>query len=115
MILASTHRVFPAEITARTGDASDWRYTIRSIHPQVVWEQPNLKPSVRVGRSVDLDSARVGDLVWVYDRPGDLRVYLFEGVPFDPCEENPGGVQAPKGNPWSPASLYARFKAWRQS
>lgn len=93
MILASTHRVFLAEVVDRTGTAADWRYTVRSITPGVVWTQENLRPRVRVGRStnpakpLDLDFALKGDLVWVYDRPNDLRIYLFEGIPFDPCEE----------------------------
>lgn len=91
-----THPVFDAEVVAVTGTAADWRYTLRSITPGVAWQQGNLKPRVRVGSNVELTPAAIGDLVRVYDRPGDLRIYPYEGIPFDPCEE---GVQGKKEPP----------------
>lgn len=90
-----THPVFDAEVVEVTGTATDWRYTLRSITPGVAWQQANLKPRVRVGSNVELTPALPGDLVRVYDRPGDLRIYPYEGIPFDPCDEGLQGRQEP--------------------
>lgn len=94
MTYTSTHRVFDAEVIEVTGTPGDWRYTLRSITPGVQWQQANLKPRVRVGSGVDLVNAPLGDLCRVYDRPGDLRIYPYEGIPFDPCDD--GKLQKPK-------------------
>lgn len=103
-----THLVFDAEVVAVTGTAADWRYTLRSVTPGISWEQANLKPRVRVGSNVELTAAPLGDLVRVYDRPDGLRIYPYEGIPFDPCEE---GVQGKKEPPKGFFSSTAAFLA----